>query len=52
MGNEIAQTSEWNYHTELDWHLLVHEPHQKMQDFVAALNRLYTGRTCLVRTPV
>ncbi len=43
MGNEIAQTSEWNYHAEIDWHLLVHEPHQKMQDFVISLNRLYTG---------
>ncbi|MGZ3908706.1 MAG: 1,4-alpha-glucan branching protein GlgB, partial [Flavisolibacter sp.] len=47
MGNEIAQTSEWNYHAELDWHLLVHEPHQKMQDFVSQLNRLYTSEPAL-----
>ena len=47
MGNEFGQTSEWNYHTELDWHLLVHEPHQKMQDFVAQLNILYTSHPAL-----
>ena len=47
MGNEIAQTTEWNYHTEIDWHLLVHEPHQKMQDCVSGLNRLYTSEPAL-----
>ena len=47
MGNEIAQTSEWNYHTELDWHLLAHEPHQKMQDCVTALNKLYTSQPAM-----
>ena len=47
MGNEFAQTTEWNYHIELDWKLLVYGPHQKMQDCVAALNRLYTGEKAL-----
>ncbi|MDQ6762401.1 MAG: 1,4-alpha-glucan branching protein GlgB, partial [Bacteroidota bacterium] len=47
MGNEFAQTSEWNYHTELDWYLLQHEPHQKMQDCVAALNHLYKAEPAL-----
>lgn len=47
MGNEFAQTSEWNFNTELDWHLLVHEPHQKMQDCVSELNRLYTSQPAL-----
>ena len=47
MGNEFGQTSEWNYHKELDWHLLAHEPHQKMQDFVAQLNILYTSSPAL-----
>ncbi|MEP6952201.1 MAG: 1,4-alpha-glucan branching protein GlgB [Ginsengibacter sp.] len=47
MGNEFAQTTEWNFSTELDWHLLEHEPHQKMQDFVSELNRLYTSQPAL-----
>ncbi len=47
MGNEFAQTSEWNYSTELDWHLLVHEPHQKMQDFVGQVNSLYRSQPAL-----
>ncbi len=41
MGNEFAQWSEWNYDRSLDWHLLYYEPHQKMQDCVRDLNRLY-----------
>jgi 1,4-alpha-glucan branching enzyme len=47
MGNEFAQTSEWNFSTELDWHLLKHEPHKKMQDFVGELNLLYTSQPAL-----
>src|SRR5665647_2709362 len=47
MGNEFGQTSEWNFSTELDWHLLVHEPHQKMQDCVRELNMLYTSHPAL-----
>lgn len=40
MGNEFGQTTEWNFEREIDWPLLQHEPHQKLQDCVAALNRL------------
>jgi 1,4-alpha-glucan branching enzyme len=47
MGNEFAQTTEWNYNAELDWHLLVHEPHQKMQECVKQLNHLYTSQPAL-----
>jgi 1,4-alpha-glucan branching enzyme len=47
MGNEFAQTSEWNFNEELDWHLLEHESHQKMQDCVRELNRLYTSQPAL-----
>jgi len=41
MGNEFGQTSEWNYKTELDWHLLQHSSHQKMKDCVKDLCHLY-----------
>lgn len=41
MGNEFAQTSEWNEKIELDWDLLQYEPHKGMQAFVKDLNALY-----------
>lgn len=47
MGNEFAQTTEWNFSTELDWHLLMHEPHVKMQECVKKLNELYTSQPAL-----
>jgi 1,4-alpha-glucan branching enzyme len=45
MGNEFGQTSEWNYHTELDWKLLQFDPHKKLQHFMADLNKLYTSQS-------
>ena len=41
MGNEFAQTSEWNESSELDWHLLGLVSHQKMRDCVRFLCHLY-----------
>jgi 1,4-alpha-glucan branching enzyme len=45
MGNEFGQTSEWNYHTELDWKLLQFDPHKKLQQCIADLNKLYTSKS-------
>ncbi len=47
MGNEIAQTSEWNFQKEVEWHLLSYEPHQKMQEFVKGLNHFYKAEKAL-----
>jgi 1,4-alpha-glucan branching enzyme len=47
MGNEFAQTSEWNYKTELDWPLLQYDSHQKMQDCVRDLNHVYRNETAM-----
>ena len=41
MGNEFAQTTEWNYDSELDWELLQFKPHDGMQECVRRLNHLY-----------
>jgi 1,4-alpha-glucan branching enzyme len=40
MGNEFGQTSEWNYKSELDWHLLKFDAHRLLKDCVSDLNKL------------
>lgn len=47
MGNEFGQTSEWNYKTELDWHLLEYPIHLGLRDCVRDLNHLYRERKAL-----
>ncbi len=47
MGNEFAQTTEWNYKTELEWPLLKFDCHQQMQDCVIDLNQLYRKEPAL-----
>ncbi len=47
MGNEFAQTTEWNYKSELNWDLLQFDPHKKMQECVKSLNHLYTQQPAL-----
>ena len=47
MGNEFGQTREWNYKSELDWHLLEFEPHKKMRDCVKAFCHLYKDEPAL-----
>ncbi|MGB4842995.1 MAG: alpha amylase C-terminal domain-containing protein, partial [Ferruginibacter sp.] len=47
MGNEFAQTTEWNYKTELAWDLLKFNCHQQMQDCVRDLNHLYRNEPAL-----
>ncbi len=41
MGGEFGQWWEWNSNASLDWHLLEHEPHRKLQTFLKDLNDLY-----------
>ncbi|MNY11808.1 1,4-alpha-glucan branching enzyme GlgB [compost metagenome] len=47
MGDEIAQTNEWNFTTSLDWHLLEHPIHKNLQNFVRDLNLLYKSHPAL-----
>ena len=47
MGGEIGQWNEWNSNRSLDWNLLDYEPHRKLRDFVAELNRLSRAEPAL-----
>ena len=47
MGNEFGQTSEWNYHRELDWFLLEYNAHRGLKDCVSELNKLYRNEPAL-----
>lgn len=47
MGQEIGQWQEWSETRSLDWHLLDHEPHQRLQRWVRDLNHLYKSEPAL-----
>jgi 1,4-alpha-glucan branching enzyme len=47
MGGELAQWSEWNHDSELEWSLLDWEPHRQVHQFVRNLNRIYRTRRSL-----
>ncbi len=47
MGNEFAQTSEWNFDSELQWELLQFGSHNGMQECVRKLNHLYKEQPAL-----
>jgi 1,4-alpha-glucan branching enzyme len=47
MGDEFAQTSEWNHDIGLDWPLLQWPVHRGVQSLVKDLNRLYRDKRAL-----
>ena len=47
MGGEFGQWWEWNANASLDWHLLQHEPHKKLQAFMRDLNALYRSEPAM-----
>ena len=47
MGNEFGQTSEWNYKSELDWHLLQFDAHRLLRDCITGLNELLKAEPAL-----
>ncbi len=47
MGGEIAQWSEWNHDSSIDWHLLEYATHKGVQRWVRDLNTFYRGEPCL-----
>lgn len=47
MGIDIGQWAEWDYSGGLSWDLLAYEPHRTLNDYVRALNCLYTREPAL-----
>ena len=47
MGGEFAQTSEWNYATTLDWHLMNYAMHSGIHALIKKLNQLYRSLDAL-----
>jgi 1,4-alpha-glucan branching enzyme len=47
MGQEFAQENEWNFSTDLDWHLLDFPAQRGVQNCVRDLNRLYRSNPAL-----
>lgn len=47
MGQEFAQYEPWDINGELDWSLLKEDKHMQVQEYVKALNELYTNETAL-----
>jgi 1,4-alpha-glucan branching enzyme len=47
MGGEFGQWAEWSHESSLEWHLLQHESHRQLQQWVADLNRTYRAERAL-----
>ncbi|MBN1499329.1 MAG: 1,4-alpha-glucan branching protein GlgB [Spirochaetes bacterium] len=47
MGGEIAQQSEWNHDSQIDWNLLREKEHAQLHFFFRTLNMLYRSRPAL-----
>ena len=47
MGQEFAQTSEWNSEAGLPWWLLDHAPHQGVKRLIGDLNHFYASRPAM-----
>lgn len=47
MGGELAQSTEWNHDSSLDWHLLQYGYHAGVQHLIRALNHTYQQEPAL-----
>lgn len=47
MGAEFGQSSEWNFQTSLDWHLLQYDYHKGIKTFISDLNNFYKSQPAL-----
>ena len=47
MGSEFGQSSEWNFESSLDWHLLKYPYHEGIKNTITDLNQLYKKQPAL-----
>ena len=47
MGSEFGQSSEWNFESSLDWHLLQYPYHEGIKNTITDLNQLYKKQPAL-----
>jgi 1,4-alpha-glucan branching enzyme len=47
MGSEFGQSSEWNFESSLDWHLLKYPYHEGIKNTITDLNKLYKKQPSL-----
>lgn len=47
MGAEFGQSSEWNFQTSLDWHLLQYDYHKGVKSYISDLNNFYKSQPAL-----
>jgi 1,4-alpha-glucan branching enzyme len=47
MGAEFGQSSEWNFESSLDWHLLQYPFHSGIKKVITKLNKLYKSEPAL-----
>jgi 1,4-alpha-glucan branching enzyme len=47
MGAEFGQSSEWNFQTSLDWHLLQYDYHKGVKSYISDLNNFYKSHPAL-----
>jgi 1,4-alpha-glucan branching enzyme len=47
MGGEIGQWNEWNAYDQIEWPMLRFDAHRQIQEYVKALNHLYTSQPAL-----
>lgn len=47
MGSEFGQSSEWNFESSLDWHLLKYPYHEGIKKTITDLNQLYKKQPAL-----
>ncbi len=50
MGSEFGQSEEWNYATNLQWHLNEYKDHSGISALIKDLNRLYKDEPALAQT--